>query len=191
MQFWARPNVFIECSFKFGGDKTPLWCEFEEDLIFQRIFRFSETLEYCLIVFKYGFWARLDVWFICSLEFTHLNYFLMDPLNLISLTSVFIFNVNLVKCRMCKITFSIWLCERLTLSESVYIFGEKLTLTCFQMWFKYKGIRCSFVSRKVKPSFSNWFSERTTLLESNSVFDIARWTFTCFRVWYLSSSSFF
>ena len=95
--------------------------------------------------------------------------------------NVSFFNVNLVKCRMCKITFSIWFCERLTLSESVWIFGEKqLTLTCFQMWFKYKGIRCSVESRKVKPSFSNWFSERTTLLESNSMFDIARWTLLVF-----------
>ena len=71
-----------------------------------------------MIVFKNGFWARLDVCFNCSLEFTHWNYFLIAPRNLASSTLVFIFNVNLVKCRMCKITFSIWFCERLTFSES-------------------------------------------------------------------------
>ena len=105
MRFWTRPNLFIKYSFKFvGGDKTPLWCEVEEDMIFRKIFWFSETWQ-CLIVFKCSFWARLDVCFNCSLEFTHWNYFFMDPRNLVSLTLVFIFNVKLVKCRMCKITF--------------------------------------------------------------------------------------
>ena len=50
------------------------------------------------------------------------------------------------------------------------------------------GMRCSVESKKVKPSFSDWIWERTTFWESNSVFDIARWTFTCFRVKYLGST---
>ena len=45
MRFSARPNLFIKCSFKFGGDETPLWCEFEEDLSFQKIFWCSEKLD--------------------------------------------------------------------------------------------------------------------------------------------------
>ena len=43
------------------------------------------------------------------------------------------------------------------------------------------AITHSVESKKVKPSFSNWISEGTTFLKSNSMFDIARWTFTCFR----------
>ena len=68
--------------------------------------------------FQIWFLARLDVCLNCSLKFTHYKYFLIDPRSLASLTFVFIFNVNLVKCRMCKIIFSIWFCEQLTFSES-------------------------------------------------------------------------
>ena len=50
-------------------------------------------------------WAR--VCFNCSLDFMHWNYFLMDTWNLVSLSLVFIFNVNLVESRMFEITFSI------------------------------------------------------------------------------------
>ena len=42
-------------------------------------------------------------------------------------------------------------------------------LTCFQLWFKFMGIRCSVESGKVKPSFSNWISERTTFFRISVV----------------------
>ena len=86
MRFSARLNLFIRCSFKFGGDKIPLWCEFEEDLNFHNFFWIAETWENYLIVFTYGFWAQLHVGCNCSPKFTYWNYFLKDPRNLVSLT---------------------------------------------------------------------------------------------------------
>ena len=41
MRFWARSNLFIKCSVKLGGDKTPFWCEFAEGRIFQSLLVFG------------------------------------------------------------------------------------------------------------------------------------------------------
>ena len=106
MRFWAHPIMSIKCSFQFEGDKTSLRCEFEEDLNFRSFLAFR-NMRLMFDCFQLCFWARPDVCCNCSLEFTHWNYFLFHPRNLLSLTLVFIVNVNLVECQMCKITFSI------------------------------------------------------------------------------------
>ena len=85
MRFSTCQNLFIKCSFNFGGNETPFSFEFAEERNFQKVCWFSETWNYCLIVFKHGFCARLEVCFNCSLEFTHWNYFPLDPQNIVSL----------------------------------------------------------------------------------------------------------
>ena len=47
--------------------------------------------------FQIWFLGSARVCFNCSLDFMHWNYFLMDTWNLVSLSLVFIFNVNLVE----------------------------------------------------------------------------------------------
>ena len=108
---------------------------------------------------------------------------------------------------MCQLSSSIGNLGKTSFSENFMLLSNvNPTLTSFQKWFgrttcseniflcrairaylfshaiSILGIRCSVESKKVKPSFSIWISEGTTFLKSISVFDIVRWTFTCFRV---------
>ena len=41
-RLWACPIKFINCSAKFGGDKTSFWCEFAEERNFQKAIGFRQ-----------------------------------------------------------------------------------------------------------------------------------------------------
>ena len=98
LRFWARPNLFIECSVTLGGDKIPFWCEFAEERNFQKVFWFSETWNYCLIVFKNGFWARPHVGLFFLSEFRHWNSFFMNPR-------------PCIESKSCRLILHTWLCS--------------------------------------------------------------------------------
>ena len=95
---WARPDMFIECSVTLGGGKIPFWCEFAEERNFQKFFRFSETWNYCLIVFRNGYWARPHVVLICLSGFRHWNSFFMNPR-------------PCIESKSCRLILHTWLCS--------------------------------------------------------------------------------